>query len=269
MFLVGAGPGDPELLTLKAVRALGSADVVLTDDLVTDEVLGHARPEARIVHVGKRGGCRSTPQEFIERLMIAEARRGLTVVRLKGGDPMIFGRGGEECEALRAAGIEYEVVNGITSGLAAATALGIPLTHRALCHGAIFVTGHEREGHATDWGTLVATGLPLVIYMGVSRAAGLQAALLAAGMSPRTPVAAVANATRADQSVVTTTLGALSRELELGGIQSPAILIVGEVVSLARVSTAAGHLSGLVPSPAPSPSPIPRQRGSRLARGRP
>ena len=232
VFLVGAGPGDPELLTLKAVRVLGLADVVLADDLVSAEVLAHVRPGARIVPVGKRGGCRSTPQEFIERLMIAEAARGLTVVRLKGGDPMIFGRGGEECEALRAAGIAYEVVNGITSGLAAATALGIPLTHRALCRGAIFVTGHEREGEATDWRALAATGLPLVIYMGVSRAVELQAALIAAGMAPSMPVAAVANATRADQRAMTTSLGMLSGELERSGIRSPAILLVGEVVGL-------------------------------------
>src|ERR1700738_2733987 len=125
VYLVGAGPGDAELLTLKAVRGLGLADLVLVDDLVSDEVLAFARPGARIVHVGKRGGCKSTPQAFIERLMISEARQGRVVARLKGGDPFIFGRGGEECEALRAKGVEHEVVNGITAGMAAATALGI------------------------------------------------------------------------------------------------------------------------------------------------
>ena len=233
VFLVGAGPGDPELLTLKAVRALGLADVVLTDDLVSDEVLAHARPGARIVPVGKRGGCRSTPQEFIEKLMIAEARKGLAVVRLKGGDPMIFGRGGEECAALRAAGIPYEVVNGITSGLAAATALGIPLTHRALCHGAILVTGHERAGERTDWESLVRTGLPLVIYMGVARSNELQAALMAAGMPSGTPVAAIANATCPGQHSVTSTVGQMAVDIHAAGIASPAILVVGEVVRLA------------------------------------
>jgi uroporphyrin-III C-methyltransferase len=233
VYLVGAGPGDPELLTLKAVRALKRADVVLTDDLVSEEVLAHARPNARVVRVGKRGGCKSTPQDFIERLMVAEARAGRIVVRLKGGDPMVFGRGGEECEALHAAGIGFEVVNGITSGLAAATALGIPLTHRALCHGAILVTGHEGPNDGTDWAALARTGLPLVVYMGVRRCEAIVAALVAAGMPPAMPVAAVANATRPDQREVVTTLDRLAAELAAGGIASPAILVIGEVVRLA------------------------------------
>jgi uroporphyrin-III C-methyltransferase len=235
VYLVGAGPGDPELLTLKAVKALARADVVLCDDLVADGILGHARPGARIVHVGKRGGCRSTPQEFIERLMVAEARQGRTVVRLKGGDPMIFGRGGEECAALRAAGVEHEVINGITSGLAAATSAGIPLTHRDFCHGAILVTGHEGRGAATDWTALVRTGLPLVIYMGVARAASLQSALLAAGMAAGLPVAVIANATRAEEVAMLTTLGRLDADLREAGIASPAIIVAGEVAALAGV----------------------------------
>jgi uroporphyrin-III C-methyltransferase len=235
VYLVGAGPGDPELLTLKAVKALGRADVVLCDDLVADEILAHARVGARVVHVGKRGGCKSTPQEFIERLMIAEARAGRVVARLKGGDPMIFGRGGEECEALRAAGIPFEVVNGITSGLAAATAAGIPLTHRALCHGAIFVTGHEREGEATDWAALARTGLPLVIYMGVARAAEIARALIAGGMDAAMPVAAVRNASRPDEHVVLSRLDGLGRDLESHGVRSPAILVVGEIAARAGV----------------------------------
>ena len=180
VYLVGAGPGDPELLTLKAVKAMRAAHVMLVDDLVSDEVLAFANPETRIVYVGKRGGCKSTPQEFIERLMIAEARQGRIVVRLKGGDPFVFGRGGEECESLRAADIECEIVNGITAGLAAPTALGIPLTHREHCHGAVFVTGHAGDDAATvpNWQALVATGLPLVIYMGVSRCQSIQQDLL-------------------------------------------------------------------------------------------
>jgi uroporphyrin-III C-methyltransferase len=236
VYLVGAGPGDPELLTLKAVKALAQADVVLCDDLVAGEILAYARPGARIVHVGKRGGCRSTPQEFIERLMVAEARQGRIVVRLKGGDPMIFGRGGEECAALRAAGIDHEVVNGITSGLAAATAVGIPLTHRDLCHGAILITGHEGKGASTDWGALVRTGLPLVIYMGVSRAGALRAELLAAGMAGSMPVAVVANATRPEESSLLTTLATLEEDLHRAGIASPAIIVVGKVAALANAS---------------------------------
>jgi uroporphyrin-III C-methyltransferase len=236
VYLVGAGPGDPELLTLKAVKALKRADVVLCDDLVSDEVLAHARPDARVVHVGKRGGCKSTPQAFIERLMVAEARAGRVVARLKGGDPTVFGRGGEECEALRAAGIAHEVVNGITAGLAAATALGIPLTHRALCHGAILVTGHERSGEATDWASLARTGLPLVIYMGIARCGAIQHGLMEAGVRGSMPVGAVCNATRADERSVVTRLDRLSVDLEAAAIESPAILVVGEVAALAVVA---------------------------------
>jgi uroporphyrin-III C-methyltransferase len=239
VYLVGAGPGDPELLTLKAVKALKRADVVLCDDLVADEVLANARPDARVVRVGKRGGCKSTPQEFIERLMVAEARAGRIVVRLKGGDPMVFGRGGEECATLAAAGIAFEVVNGITSGFAAMTALGIPLTHRALCHGAILVTGH---GNEVDWAALARTGMPLVIYMGVARCEEIQQALLEAGMPGSMPAAAVANATRPDQREVATRLDRLAAELRAGGIGSPAILVIGEVARSAAGNRAAPPL---------------------------
>jgi uroporphyrin-III C-methyltransferase len=238
VFLVGAGPGDAELLTLKAVRVLRQADVVLADDLVSDEVLAYVRAGARIVHVGKRGGCQSTPQEFIERLMVAEARQGHTVVRLKGGDPFIFGRGGEECEALRAAGVEHEVVNGITAGMAAATALGIPLTHRALCRGAIFVTGHEREGGTADWAALARTGLTLVIYMGVATCAEIQRELVAGGLPGATPAAVISNATRPDQRALVTQLDCLSAALAASGLGSPAILVIGEVARFARNESA-------------------------------
>jgi len=232
--LVGAGPGDPELLTLKAVRVLGQADVVLVDDLVSDAVLAHVRPGARIVHVGKRGGCKSTPQEFIERLMIAEARQGHAVVRLKGGDPFVFGRGGEECEALHAGGIEHEVVNGITAGIAAPAAAGIPLTHRAFCRGAIFVTGHERAGAPADWEALARTGLPLVIYMGIATCAEIQRALVAGGLAGSTPAAVISNATRPDQRTLATRLDRLADDLAASGLGSPAILVIGEVARLAR-----------------------------------
>jgi uroporphyrin-III C-methyltransferase len=235
---VGAGPGDPELLTLKAVKALQRAEVILCDELVSDEVLAYARPEVRVVHVGKRGGCKSTPQDFIERLMVAEARAGRIVVRLKGGDPMIFGRGGEECAALAAAGIGFEVVNGITAGLAAATALGIPLTHRALCHGAILVTGHDRDG-GTDWAALARTGLPLVIYMGVARCEAIQRALLDAGMPGSTPAAAARNASRPDQDAIVTRLDELAGAVREAAIASPAILIIGEVARSALEAGAA------------------------------
>ncbi len=236
VYLVGAGPGDPELLTLKAVKAMRAAHVMLVDDLVSDEVLAFANPETRIVYVGKRGGCKSTPQEFIERLMIAEARQGRIVVRLKGGDPFVFGRGGEECESLRAADIECEIVNGITAGLAAPTALGIPLTHREHCHGAVFVTGHAGDDAATvpNWQALVATGLPLVIYMGVSRCQSIQQDLLNAGMRVSMPIAVIQNATRQDQRAIVTTLLKLVADIHVSGIGSPAIMVVGETVRYAN-----------------------------------
>jgi uroporphyrin-III C-methyltransferase len=256
--LVGAGPGDPELLTLKAVKAIGCAEVLLVDDLVPEGVLAYARPDARVVHVGKRGGCKSTPQEFITRLMISEAKAGRIVVRLKGGDPMIFGRGGEETEALANAGVRFEVVNGITAGLAAATALGIPLTHRALCHGAILVTGHEREGDATHWAALVDTGLPLVIYMGVARCEAIAQALLDAGVASTLPAAAISNASRPDERRLVTTVGRMAQEIRAAGIASPAILLVGEVVD-SRVHHSAlrsVHDGVNEPTPIPGSGPV-------------
>ena len=171
--LVGAGPGDADLLTLRAIRAIRRASVLLVDDLVGPDVLRYARRAARVIHVGKRGGCRSTPQAFIEQLMLREAQAGERVVRLKGGDPTIFGRGGEEAEFLRRHGVAVDIVPGITAGLAAAGALGVPLTHREHAHGVLFVTGHAKdEGAPLDWsvlGAAAAQGLTLVIYMGVAQ----------------------------------------------------------------------------------------------------
>ena len=193
--LVGAGPGDPDLLTVKAVKAIASATLLLVDDLVSDAVVALARPEARVVYVGKRGGCKSTPQAFIGKLMLMAVREGETVVRLKGGDPFVFGRGGEEVEHLRTFGIEPEVVNGITAGLAAVTTLGVPLTHREHAHGVVFVTGHAKPGSdGTDWPLLASTAhaarLTLVIYMGVSGAERIQGELLM-GLPGSTPVAVI------------------------------------------------------------------------------
>jgi len=232
--LVGAGPGDPELLTLKALKAIQAATVLLVDDLVSPEVVAHASPSARIVHVGKRGGCRSTPQAFIEKLMLMAAREGEQVVRLKGGDPFIFGRGGEEVEHLRAAGVPVDIVNGITSGLAAATSLGVPLTHRDHAQGVLFVTGHARtEADAPDWKTLAMTArqarLTLVIYMGVSSAARIEQDLLA-GLPAETPVAIVQRASLPDQRQAVTTLGELAATIEREALASPSVIVVGDVV---------------------------------------
>lgn len=231
--LVGAGPGDPELLTLKAVKAIQAATVLLVDDLVSAEIVALASPTARVIHVGKRGGCKSTPQAFIEKLMVLAAREGENVVRLKGGDPFIFGRGGEELEHLREAGIRVEVVNGITAGLAAVTSLGVPLTHRDHAHGVVFVTGHAHPQGQVDWRSLAVAArdarLTLVIYMGVSGAARIQDDLLA-GLPASTPVAIVQNATRPDQREAVATLGRLQATIEREGLGSPAVIIVGDVV---------------------------------------
>jgi uroporphyrin-III C-methyltransferase len=235
VWLVGAGPGDPELLTLKAVRVLGTADVVLVDDLVNRAMLVHVREGARVVKVGKRGGCKSTPQAFIERLMIAEARAGHTVVRLKGGDPIIFGRGGEEAEALARAGVDCEIVNGITSGLAAASGAGVPLTHRHVAQGVVFVTAHAAGENEPDWGALVRTRMTLVVYMGVARAAAIEAALLEAGLGASTPVLVVENATLPRERQIRTRLERLAQDIAVQEISSPAIMVIGEV---AREETA-------------------------------
>jgi uroporphyrin-III C-methyltransferase len=233
--LVGAGPGDPELLTLKALKAIQAATVLLVDDLVNPEIVAHAAKSARIVYVGKRGGCKSTPQAFIERLMVLAAREGETVVRLKGGDPFIFGRGGEEVEHLQAAGIEVEVINGITSGLAAVTSLGVPLTHREHAHGVVFVTGHAQPGaQGPDWRALARTAhdarLTLVVYMGVSGAARIQDELLAGGLPADTPVAIVQRASLPEQRHAVTTLAQLAVTIEREGLGSPSVIVIGDVI---------------------------------------
>jgi len=232
--LVGAGPGDPELLTLKAVKAIASATVLLVDDLVSEAITAHAAPTARIIHVGKRGGCKSTPQAFIEKLMAQEALAGEAVVRLKGGDPFIFGRGGEEVEHLQAQGIAVTVINGITAGLAGVTSLGIALTHREHAHGVVFITGHGKPGapNAVDWvalgHTAVHAKLTLVIYMGVSGAAQLQSALLQS-MRPETPVAVIHQVSLPAQRHVLCELEQLHPTITREALSSPSVIVVGDV----------------------------------------
>jgi uroporphyrin-III C-methyltransferase len=242
--LVGAGPGDPELLTLKALKAIAAASVLFVDDLVSDAVLGHAAPDARMVYVGKRGGCTSTPQAFIHKLMVAAARDGERVVRLKGGDPFIFGRGGEEVEHLQAEGIRVEVVNGITSGLAALSTLNLPLTHRDHARGVVFVTGHARgSSEATDWRLLAQTArkarLTLVIYMGVSGVKHIQNELLL-GLPADTPVAIVQNATLPGQRQFSSCLHALADTVAREQLGSPSIIVVGEVTRALALQLARG-----------------------------
>lgn len=232
VWLIGAGPGDPDLLTLKAVRALGQAEVVLVDDLVNPEVLQYC-PQARIVRVGKRGGCRSTPQDFIQRLMLRHARQGRVVARLKGGDPCIFGRGGEEAEWLTRHGVPCEIVSGITSGLAAATACGIPLTLRGVARGVTFVTAHTEDNAAPDWTALARSATTLVVYMGVAKIAEIQARLLAAGMCGDTPMAMIESACLPQQRECRSTLTAMAADAQAFALASPAILVIGDVAAYA------------------------------------
>jgi len=232
--LVGAGPGDPELLTLKAVKAIERATLLLVDDLVSEAVVQLAQPGTRIVHVGKRGGCKSTPQSFIEKIMITAAKEGENVVRLKGGDPFIFGRGGEEVENLDAAGVRVTVVNGITSGLAAVTSLNVPLTHRDHAHGVMFVTGHAKRGDCgTNWRAIADAAylakLTLVIYMGVSHADQIQSELLY-GLPASTPVALVQHASLPQQRHVLCTLGTMFDTLLREDFSSPSVIVVGDVM---------------------------------------
>ncbi|MBK8764242.1 MAG: uroporphyrinogen-III C-methyltransferase [Burkholderiaceae bacterium] len=239
VWLVGAGPGDPELITLKAVRVLGLADVILLDDLANSALLTHAGPRARVIRVGKRGGCRSTPQAFITRLMVREASRGRQVVRLKGGDPSVFGRAAEEIDACRRAGIACEIVPGITSASAAAAALGTPLTDRDHARGVAFVTGHAKPGGPDpDWAALAASGLTLVVYMGLSRAQLIADALLAAGRPPGLPVAIVERASLPGERVIPTTLAGLADTLVSQAVLSPAVLVVGEALDVALAAVA-------------------------------
>lgn len=232
--LVGAGPGAPDLLTLRAVRTLRRATVALVDDLVDPGVLRYLRPSARVIPVGKRGGCVSTPQAFIHRLMISEARRGERVVRLKGGDPFVFGRGAEECDALREAGLEVEVVSGLSAGIAAPASIGVPVTDRRHTRGVAFVTGHAGpDSKEPDWAALAASGLTLVIYMGLSRVEPIVTALRAGGLPSDTPAAAICSAHTPRQRQVLCTLATLAATVMRERLVSPAILVVGDVVSAA------------------------------------
>jgi uroporphyrin-III C-methyltransferase len=230
VWLVGAGPGDPELLTLKAVRALREAQVVLIDDLVNDAVLEHCSG-ARIISVGKRGGCRSTPQAFIHRLMLRYARQGKCVVRLKGGDPCIFGRGGEEAEWLRGQGVEVELVNGITAGLAGATQCGISLTLRGVSRGVTLVTAHTQDNSSLNWPALAQSGTTLVVYMGVAKLVEIRDNLLAGGLTANTPVAMIENASLPHQRECRSSLADMQRDALAFELKSPAILVIGDVAA--------------------------------------
>jgi uroporphyrin-III C-methyltransferase len=257
VYLVGAGPGDPELLTLKALRILRRADAVLHDDLVSPEILSHASKKARIYDVGKRCGQKSTRQEAIHFLMIELARQGLEVVRLKGGDPLVFGRAGEEIQALRAAGIEFEVVPGVTSVLAAAAAAEISLTMRATASSLLIMTGHfanTDDRPLPDLRALLASGTTIALYMPGSDARLTASKLAAAGLSPQTPVAVVSRASTPEQQMIFSTL----KELPQITMQAkPSILIIGEVVRLSQDDRL--RLEALYGQVLPLPAPIHRE----------
>ncbi|NSX14280.1 uroporphyrinogen-III C-methyltransferase [Cupriavidus taiwanensis] len=232
-WLVGVGPGSADLVTVRAMRALAAAGVWLVDDLVSPEMAGYASPGTHVEWVGKRGGRCSVSQQRIQQLTLQHALAGRTVARVKGGDPLLFGRGGEEAAFLRSHGIEVEIVNGISSGMAAAQALGIALTHRAHCHGVTFVTGHTSAHGSPDWQALVRGGTTLVIYMGMSRIAAIRDGLLAAGMPAVTPAAVVMHAGSAHARSWTGSLGTLAQALA-AGLGSPAVIVVGAVVGDAQ-----------------------------------
>lgn len=232
--LLSAGPGDLELLTLKAVRALGQAEVLLLDELVDPDIAAFA-PDARVVRVGKRGGCRSTPQDFICRLMRRYALQGLRVVRVKGGDALLFGRAGEEIAFLQAAGIQVRVVNGVSAAFAAAAALGVSLTHRAHCHGVSFVTAHTADHGEPDWAALARSGTTLAIYMGLARRARIARALMA-HLPADTPAAVVLGASRPDERCFLTTLAGLAAmSVEDGAL--PGLILVGDALGDPQVAT--------------------------------
>jgi uroporphyrin-III C-methyltransferase len=226
--LLSAGPGDLDLLTLKAAKALAAADVVLLDDLANPGIVTLA-PQARVIRVGKRGGCRSTPQAFIERLMRRYAVKGLHVVRVKGGEALLFGRAGEELAVLRDAGIPVEIVNGISSGFAAAAGLGISLTHRRHCHGVSFVTAHTEDHSEPDWAALAATRTTVAIYMGMRRIASIASALLAS-LPADTPAAVVQWAGGAGERRLVTRLDRLATDATNAGFASPAVILVGAAI---------------------------------------
>ncbi len=226
--LVGAGPGDPELLTVRAARLVAAADVIVHDRLADASILSLAKPGAEFIDVGKRPGA-PTPQENINALLVHLGSQGLEVVRLKGGDPFVFGRGGEEAEALRAAGIPYTVVPGITSSVAVPAAAGIPVTHRGVSVGFTVVTGHRESGGADEvaWEALAKTGTTIVVLMGVAYRASIAARLIAGGLDPSTPVAAIRWGTRPEQHTTRTTLELLgSAELE-----APCTIVIGAVAA--------------------------------------
>lgn len=234
VFVVGAGPGDHELLTIKALRLLESADIVLYDALVSQEILSYANLNAELIHVGKRANHHYVTQEQTNRLLVKYAKLGKLVVRLKGGDPFIFGRGGEELQVLRAHNIRYQVVPGITAASGCASYAGIPLTHRDYSQSVKFVTAHQKERKAVNWNNLAEPEQTLVFYMGLMKNKLISESLIEHGVKADMPIAVIENGTRPEQRVITGMLGELAEVVEAHQLKSPALIIVGEVAALSN-----------------------------------
>jgi uroporphyrinogen III methyltransferase / synthase len=250
VYLVGAGPGDPGLMTARALELIAAADVIVYDRLIPGSALGGARPDAELIYAGKEGGGESMPQAEISRLLVSHGSAGRTVVRLKGGDPFVFGRGGEEAEALRAAGIPFEVVPGVTAGVAGPAYAGIPVTHRGAASAVAFVTGHEDPGKpspAIDWAALAAFPGTLVFYMGVRQLDAIAERLVSAGRDQTEPAAVVERGTLPDQRVLAGTLATIAGTAVEAGIRAPALVVVGRVAAL-RERLAWFH-AGRMPDP--------------------
>jgi uroporphyrin-III C-methyltransferase len=239
VWLTGAGPGDPGLLTLHALNAISQADIILYDALVNDAVLKLSRPGVILESAGKRGGRPSPSQRDITERLIELARQGQRVLRLKGGDPFVFGRGGEEAAGLAAAGIPFRIIPGLTAGLAGLAYANIPATTRDTNHGVILVTGQYAAGteRALEWSALAQSGLPIIIYMGMGRLTEIADALMTAGLSPETAVAVVCEATTPRQRVLVTTLSRVASDVAAEGLGSPSIVAIGEMVKLRAVLT--------------------------------
>ncbi len=240
VFLVGAGPGDPELLTKRAERIIRQADVIFYDKLVNTNILALASPSAELIDVGKDPLHHKVPQHKINTLLVQQAEQGKTVVRLKGGDPFVFGRGGEEAEQLIASGIEVEVVPGISSAIAVPAYAGIPVTHRSYASSLTVVTGHDAQGNQLQWDVLASLKGTLVVLMGVSTLGENLSQLITHGKPPETPAAIISNGTMRQQRVIVGTVGDLDDKAKRAGIAAPAVLVVGDVVRLRRTLTGKG-----------------------------
>ena len=234
VFLIGAGPGDPELLTLKALRLIREADVVVFDRLVSDEIMALVPADTRRIDVGKMAGCHKVPQDGINALLVDLAREGNAVVRLKGGDPLIFGRGSEEAEVLRAEGIAVAYVPGITAAQGAASSTGVPLTHRGLATGVRYVTGHRAKDARLDldWASLASEETTLVVYMGAANIAEIAFQLMRHGMPAAMPVLAVSAATTPREARIASTLGGIAADIAGAAPEAPVLFVIGRVVSL-------------------------------------